>query len=179
MNDETGRFVHDQDGFVLVDYRDRDVLRREPFLRQPGFYELPVSDLVGRRGFLTVDEQVTVSDQALHEAPAQVETPRGQPVEAFSGFRGLYIEAFGRHPAMRGARTEPRLYPRRRRKRLALKTRLSSCSSSPSKNSCERLSRASEVSSRSTPTSSAASGSETGGSPNCCFSSPAADGSGS
>jgi hypothetical protein len=31
---------------------------------------LPVPDLVRRRGFLAVYEQVTFSDQALHEAAA-------------------------------------------------------------------------------------------------------------
>src|SRR5919112_5506743 len=99
MNDEASRLVHHQEVLVLVDYGDGDVLGRESFLRQPRLDELPASDFVRRRGFLTVYEQVTLPDEALHEAAAEPETKGGKPVQTFSGFRGFYPETFGWHTA--------------------------------------------------------------------------------
>jgi len=74
MNDEASWLVHHQEVLVLEDHGDGKVLGREPFLGKPGLDELPVPDLERRRSFLAVYEQVTFSDEALHEAAANPET---------------------------------------------------------------------------------------------------------
>jgi hypothetical protein len=83
---------------VLEDHGDGNILGRESFLGKLGLDELPVPDLVRRRNFLAVYEQVTFSDEALHEAAAQPETSGGEPVETLPYFRRFYPEALGLHP---------------------------------------------------------------------------------
>ena len=98
MNDEASRLVHHQDVPVLEDNGDGNVLGREFFLGKLGLDELPVPDLVRRRNVLAVYEQVTRSDEALHEAAAQPETTGGQPVETLPCFPRFYPETLDLHP---------------------------------------------------------------------------------
>src|SRR5215210_3060935 len=159
MHHKPSWFVDDQDVLILEVYENRDIFGREALLRDPHLDALSAAHPVRRKDLLAIDEQEILCDQSLYETSAQAETPRRQPVETLSGLRGVYVESSGRHPA----KAESRPYSRRRKKRLALKIRLSERSPcSLSKNSCELLSWASDGSSRST--SSAASGSVTGGS---------------
>src|SRR5215210_35158 len=57
VHHEPGRLIDDQYVLVLEDYWDGNLFRREPLLRNLSFDVLPVSDLVGTRGYFTVDEQ--------------------------------------------------------------------------------------------------------------------------
>ena len=107
MNDEAGRLVHHQNVLVLEDHADGYVLERESFLGKLGLDELPVSDLIRRRNFLTVYEQVTFSDEALHEAAAAPETSGGEPVETLPSFRRFCPEALGVHPLGETAGQDP------------------------------------------------------------------------
>src|SRR5215207_5383775 len=160
VHHEPRGLVHNQDVFVFEDYGDGDLLGRESFLGDLRLDALPAAHLERRSDRFTLDKQSIVLDQPPHEAPAHPEAPGGEPVEAFSGLGRVYIEASGRHPVTAGAWGGSRPYSRRRKKRLALKMRLSDCSPcSLSKNSCELLSSASDGSSCST--ASAASGSVT------------------
>src|SRR5215212_1294003 len=175
MHYEPRGLVYEQDVLILEYYGDGGLLRREPLLGKVRLDALSAPHFERRRDGFTLDEQEIVLDQPLHEAPAHPETLGGQPVETFSGLSRVYVEALRQHPATSGARRGAGpYYSRRRRKRLALKMRLSDCSlSSLSKNACELLSSASDGSSCST--SFAASGSDTGGS--WAVSSCAVDGS--
>src|SRR5215212_2013412 len=137
MHHEPCGLVHDQDVLVFEDYWDGDLFRRESFVGKVCLDFLPAPHFERRRDTFILDEQEIVLDQPPHEAPAQPETPGGQPVETLPGLVEVYVEAPKRHPATAGARRGYRPYSRRRRKRLALKMRLSDCSpSSLSKNSC-------------------------------------------
>src|SRR5215213_2848404 len=163
MHHEARGLVDDQDVLVLEDYGNGYLFGREAFLRNLSLDTLSAAHSVGRRELLSIYEQEMLFDQSFCATTAHAETPRGQRVESLSGLCGVYIEGSGGHPAKAGTRLEPRPYSRRRRKRLALKIRLSERSPcSLSKNSCELLSWASDGSSCST--SSAASSSDTGGS---------------
>ena len=163
MHHEASRLVDDQDVLVLENYGNGYILGREALLRDPRLDALSAAHSVGWRDLSTIEEQEILFDQASYATTAQAETPRGQRVETLTGLCGVYIEGSGRHTAKASARAGSRPYSRRRKNRLALKIRLSARSPrSLSKNSCELLSWASDGSSRST--SSAASGSATGGS---------------
>src|SRR5919112_1920320 len=163
MCHETRGLVDNQDVLVLEDYGNGYIFGREALLRDLRIDTLPAAYSVRRRELLSIDEQEVLFYQTFYATTAKAETPRGQRVESLSGLCGVYIEGSGGHPAKAGSRLESRPYSRRRKKRLALEIRLSERSPcSPSKNSCELLSWASDGSSCST--SSAASGSETEGS---------------
>jgi hypothetical protein len=100
MNDEASWFVHHEDVLVFEDYGDGNVFRRDSFFGEPRLDELAVPDLVRRRSFLAVYEQLTLHDEALHYAAAEPETTGGQPVETISDFRWFYPETLGRHTAI-------------------------------------------------------------------------------
>jgi len=57
MHDEPRRLINDQDVLVLEDYGNGYILRRYALLGNLNLDALPVSDLVGTRGYFTVDEQ--------------------------------------------------------------------------------------------------------------------------
>src|SRR5215216_4674565 len=132
---------------VLEDHRYGDLLGQEILLGYVRFHALSALDPVGRIGFAAIDEEEIFLDKSLHEATADPEPPGGQPVDAFPGLCRVYFEDLYGLPLSSGRRSP---HSRRRRKRLALKMRLSECSSSLSKNCCDLLSSASDGSSRST-----------------------------
>src|SRR5688572_4971373 len=109
MHHESCRFVHYQDVGVLEEDGDGDLLGREILLGEARFYELSAADPVGRRGFVAIDEQEVLLDEALHAATADPEPPGGERVDAFPGLRGIYYEVPVRGSFAR--RDEPSLAP--------------------------------------------------------------------
>jgi hypothetical protein len=98
MNDETGRLVDDHDFFVLVNYFDGNVFRKERGRRQRGEISFDLilgPQFVRRLRGATVDQDLSVIDQTLQTGTAPTLDLLGQKrIQPLARIFFFYVEIF-------------------------------------------------------------------------------------